>query len=147
MENEITFNGTVGIWQMPLTEGEIQGSYSGTFEFRAVLDPIRQLQAGREFRALLGDLSHLASETEYKLALALTQLKHRIIKAPPFWTSAAQDGGIAGNVGDTNIVALVWEAALMAETLYKEKMMAERTGLLDSTIGLAEKKVKDESGN
>ena len=144
IENEITFSGNIASWTMPPTNGDIQGTYTGTFEFRAFLDPLRQLEAGRQYRELLGSLGNFADETEVRLAFALTQLKYRILKAPPFWSSTLQESGIAGNIGDINIVALVLEAANTAETLYRDKMKTERDGLVDKAIKLAEQRVKNE---
>jgi hypothetical protein len=147
MQDEITITGSRAKWTMPPTQGELQGTYTGTFEFKCFLTPTEQLQAGREHRALLGNLAHMASEIEYKLAYALTQLKLRIVSAPPFWSSTGQDGGIAGNIGDTNVIGLVLNAAELAETMYKTKMTEERDVLLDSSIRLTEDKIKEDAGD
>lgn len=144
--NDIVLEGNTATWQMPLTEGEIHGTYSGTFQFRCFLDPIRQLQAGREYRDLLGPNAMMATDNEGNLAFALVQLKHRITKAPPFWTSTLQESNMAGNIGDLNVITLVLDASIRAETLYKEKVQKERDLILERSIKLAEEKIQKEKG-
>lgn len=138
MDNDITLDGSIATWTMPQTDGELGGTYKGTFEFRTFLDPLRQLQAGREYRELLGNLAPQASDSEGNLAFALVQLKHRILRAPPFWSSTLQDSGMAGNIGDLNVIALVLDSAIRAETIYKEKIAKEREDLLNKSIKIAE---------
>lgn len=138
MDNDIVLNGSVASWRMQPIIGELGGTYTGTFEFRTFLDPLRQLQAGREYRELLGSLAIHAEDRESDLAFALIQLKHRILKAPGFWTSTEQDSGIAGNLGDMNVIAAVLEAALRAEELFKTRVTEERNKLLDKNIKSAE---------
>jgi hypothetical protein len=136
--NDITLEGSVATWRMDKMEGGIGGSYTGTFQFRTFLDPIRQLQAGKEYRSLLGELAVQASEEEGNLAFALVQLKHRILKSPPFWSSTLQDSGMEGNIGDLNVIAAVLDAAIRAENLFKEKMKSERDAVLNRSIKIAE---------
>jgi hypothetical protein len=136
--NDIILNGSVATWQMPRTEGDLGGTYTGLFQFRTFLDPLRQLQAGKEYRALLGELAIQATEDEGKLAFALVQLKHRILKAPPFWSSTLQDSGMSGNIGDLNVITLVLDAAFLSENLYKEKIAKEREAILERSIKVAE---------
>ena len=138
MDNDIIFEGSTATWRMPLTLGEYGGTYTGTFVFRCYLDPLRQLQAGRDYRDLLGSLGTLATETEGNMAFALSQLKHRIISSPPFWSSTLQESGIAGNVGDLNVIALTLDSAIRAETLYKEKIAKERETVLNRSIKVGE---------
>src|SRR5665213_765139 len=101
---DLTIIGSTAIWTLPPTQGDVQGTYTGSFEFRCFLNPLQHLQASREYRELLGNLGALATESEGNISFALTQLKHRILKAPPFWTSTLQDSGIAGNIPDLNVV-------------------------------------------
>lgn len=146
MDNtDITIEGNTAIWRMPTMEGQINGTYNGTFIFRCWLDPVRQLQAGREYREFLGQNAGMATETEANLAFALSQIKQRVIKAPPFWTSTAQESGIAGNIGDFNIIAAVLDAAIRAEQIYKNKMQKERDLLLKKSIEKSEAILKAES--
>lgn len=136
--NGFIIDGSTVIWSMPRLEGSLGGTYTGTFVFRVFLDPIRQLQAGREFRELLGSLSAQASETERELAFSLIQLKHRILKSPPFWSSTLQESGIQGNIGDLNIIGSILDAAIKAEHLYIRKIEKEREEILNRTIKVAE---------
>lgn len=138
MDNDIVLDGSTATWRMPLTNGDLGGSYTGTFQFRTFLDPLKTLQAGREYRELLGSLAIQATDSEGHLAFALTQLKHRVIKAPPFWTTTLQESGIEGNVGDLNIISLVLDAAIRSETLYKEKIAKEREAVLERSIKVGE---------
>ena len=142
MENDITIEGSVATWVMERTDGDLGGTYTGTFQFRCYLTPLQQLQAGREFRELLGSFANQATETEIKLSLALTQLKHKILKAPPFWSSTLEESGISGNIGDMNIIAAVSNASIRAEEMYLERIQKERNDLLDKSIKLAEEKMQ-----
>lgn len=133
-KTDITFEGQLATWVLPPTQGTLGGTYTGRFQFRCWLDPIRTLQAGREYRELLGSLAIQAEDTERELAWALIQLKHRVILSPPFWSNTTQSDGIAGNVGDLNIIALVMDAALRAERLYIENVQKEREESLNRSI-------------
>ena len=144
--NDILIEGSQATWRMPRMEGDLGGTYTGVFVFRTFLDPLRQIQAGKEYRALLGDLAINAGDAESNLAFALTQLKHRIIKAPPFWESTLQDSGIAGNVGDLNIIAAVLDAAIRSENLFKEKIQKERDAILERSIKVGEQLLPKEEG-
>ena len=145
MSNDILIEHNVANWTLPPTQGDLGGTYTGAFQFRTFLSPIQQLQAGREYRDYLGQHLHLANETEGNLAFALTQLKHRIIKAPPFWTSTLPESGLAGNIGDLNIIALVLDAAIRAENLFKERIAKEREELLNRSIEAGEKILHQDS--
>jgi len=140
MENDILIDGSVATWIMPRSEGNLGGTYVGTFTFRCYLDPISQLQAGREFREMLGSFGSNASEIEINLAFALTQLKHRIITAPAFWAS----DGMPGNIGDLNIISLVHNAAIRSEDLFAQRIQDERNAILDRSIKTAEELLKKE---
>ncbi len=144
-ENDILLEGPIATWNMGKIDGEIGGTYSGTFQFRCFLDPIRQLQAGREFREMIGPFGVNATTTEYNMAYALTQLKHRVIKAPPFWTSTRQDSQMDGNIPDLNILMAVLSAAERAEAAYTAKVQKEREELLEKSIKMAEEKLQKES--
>lgn len=146
MDNtDIILENSIATWRMPPTIGDLGGTYTGVFMFRTFLDPLRQLQAGREYREQLGPHAIFATDTEGQLAYGLTQLKHRIIKAPPFWTSSVSDSGMAGNIGDLNIIMLVLDAASRAEAMHKDKIRKEREVLLERSIKSAEAKLQAES--
>ena len=142
MENDILIENIEASWVLPLTHGELGGSYTGRFVFRCYLTPTQQLEAGRDYRSLLGQYAGMASDTEAQLSFALSQLKHRILKAPPFWSSTLQDSGYAGNIGDLNITSMVLDAAIRSEQLFKERIQKERDQILDRTIKVAEETVR-----
>lgn len=146
MDTDITIENGIATWTMQPTNGEVQGTYTGTFQFRCYLDPIRQLQAGREYRELIGPHALLATETEGNLAFGLTQLRHRVLKSPPFWSSTLQESVFAGNIGDLNIITIVLDAAIRAENLYKEMMVKERDAILDKNIKTTEEMIKKQGG-
>lgn len=135
---DITLEGQVATWNMKPTTGDLGGTYTGTFKFRCFLSPLQQLEAGREYREYLGNHAVLAEDIEAKLAGALSQLKQRVVKAPPFWTSSLQDSQVAGNIGDLNIIGLVLDAALRSEAIYLERIQKERDDLLERTIKAGE---------
>jgi hypothetical protein len=141
-DNNITIEGSTATWIMPRLEGDNGGSYVGTFVFNCYLRPMDQLKAGRDFRELLGNFANQATETEIKLALALSQLKYKIIKAPVFWNATLEESGIAGNIGDLNVIAAVSNASILAEEMYIDKIEKERNDLLDKSIKLAEAKLQ-----
>ena len=136
-ENEITIQGSIATWVMPRMESEYGGTYTGTFKFRCYLNPLQTLEAGREYRSLLGNMGHAATNLENNLAFALSQLKQRVISAPPFWTST-KESGIEGNIGDVAIILAVINAAERAELMFKENIQKERDALLDNAIKLGE---------
>ncbi len=139
MDNsDITINGSVATWNLPPTQGEVLGTYSGNFEFRCYLTPSQMLEAGREFRALLGNFAHQASETESNIAFAIAQLRFRIIKGPPFWESTKQNSSYAGDIPDLNILALILDRAIESENLFKINIQKERDLILERTIQAGE---------
>lgn len=136
--NDIVITGHTAKWTLPPTQGEVLGTYMGPFEFRCYLTPTQTLEAGREYRSLLGSLPEYASEKEKELAFALVELRYRIIKAPPFWTATLSESGYAGNVPDTNIIMTVYVKAMVAESMFKDKLNKESEMLLERTIKSAE---------
>lgn len=145
MENtDIVIENTTATWTIPPeTSGEILGTYAGTFNFRCYLTPTQELQAGREYRALLGPNGVLAGEHEAQMAYCLTQLKHRIITSPPFWTGHQSDDGQSGNIPDLRVLLLILDAAMRSEQLFKNKVKEEREARLKASIEIAEKRVKE----
>lgn len=147
MDNEIVLEGSTASWTMPLTQGDLGGSYKGSFTFRCYLNPLQQIASGKEYRSLLGELGSQATNTEGNLAFALVQLKYRIVKAPPFWTATLQDSPYAGNVGDVNIVMLVLEAAIKAEDMFKSEIEKEKTEVLDRSLKVGADILQEKSGD
>jgi hypothetical protein len=146
MENtDIVIENSTATWRMENKQGEFGGTYSGTFKFRVFLSPTQQLQAGREYREFLGQYSSLATTLELNLAFALTQLKYRILSAPPFWTSTFQDSGMDGNIKDYNIIYDVLDAATRAQEMFKKSVEKERKELLEESIKSAETLLKKQT--
>lgn len=99
-------------------EGPLSGSYRGTFALRCYLSPLDSLSAGRHFRDLLGPYGDSAGEQDRYLAFCMSQLSKRVIKGPPWWTVDQQ----TGNILDLNILSLILDRSLTAESAYKERL-------------------------
>ena len=136
--NDIVLNGSTATWTLLPTQGEVLGTYAGTFQFKCYLTPIQTLEAGREFRSFLGSFSGQATETESNISFALSQLKFRVISAPPFWESTKPETGYAGNIPDLNILSTILDASIRAEDMFKEKVAKDREAILNRSINVAE---------
>lgn len=135
--SDIKLDGSTALWEMK-ADGVIHGTYMGTFRFRCYLSPLQQIAAGREERELLGTNIALAPEHERFLAYALSQLKYRVITAPPFWSSANPNGNLAGDVADEEIVSAVLDAAINAEVMYKKELKKRRDSAIERAKTLGE---------
>lgn len=122
--SDLIVEGNTATWDMRL-EGDIQGTYAGSFRFKCYLSPLQQIAANREFREIMGPNPTFASEHESFLAYALTQLKYRIVTAPPFWNSQSP-ASLSGDIADENIIAAVLDAALGAEIKYKSQLKKKK---------------------
>lgn len=137
-ENEdIKIEGDVATWEMRM-EGDIEGTYVGVFKFRCYLTPLQNIAAGTEQRALLGANMALATEHDSFLAYSLTQLKQRVIQAPPFWSSAGVNKSHNGDLPDENVIEAILDAAIRAEIKYK----AERRKGKEEAIVRANKAIE-----
>lgn len=116
--DDIKIAGDIANWEMRM-EGNVSGTYVGLFKFRCFLTPLQTIAAGKEQRELLGTNMALATEHEAFLAYALTQLKQRIIQAPPFWASEGKS--VNGDLPDENIIEAVLDAAIRSELKYKDE--------------------------
>lgn len=99
-------------------EGSIQGSYRGVFSLRCYLSPLDSLAAGRQFRELIGPFGDSSSEQDRYLAFCVSQLNRRVIKGPPWWNA----GDVPGNIPDLNVLSILLDRALTAETVYKQRL-------------------------
>ena len=135
-QSDILIEGSTATWEMNL-DGSVLGTHRGRFKFKCYLTPTEIIAAGRSYRELLGTNPALASEHESFLAYALTQLKYRIIEAPPFW--ATSKDGIQGDLPDTEIVSAVLDAAISAELKFKGQLAKRKKDALDKAIKEAEK--------
>lgn len=126
--SDITINGNLATYSFR-HEGSILGTYTGQFVFKCFLLPSERLSASKDRRALLGEFGVLASELDKNLALALTDLKYRIVSAPPFWFS----NSIGGNIPDTDLIFNVFDAAMDSQEMFKELKNQEKLRLLESS--------------
>lgn len=133
-KKEILLSGNEATWHMSML-GAIEGTYVGTFKFRCYLSPIEKIAANREYRELMGEQMLLAPEHEANLAYAITQLKYRVISAPPFWTS----NSVAGNIPEYEVIMAVLDASMEAELHFREKKKEDKKKDLDRARAAAEK--------
>jgi hypothetical protein len=99
-------------------EGQIQGDYRGTFTLRCYLSPLDSLAAGRQFRELIGQFGESAGEQDRYLAFCVSQLNRRVVKGPPWWNAS----DVPGNIPDLNVLSILLDRALTAETVYKQRL-------------------------
>lgn len=135
---DIIIEGSTATWELR-AEGDIEGTYTGSFRFRCFLTPTQVLAAGREQRELLGKNPTLATNHEDQLAWSLAQLKQRIISAPPFWTSNVPLSGMPGDISDENIIGAVIDAAVSAESKYKSQIKSRKEDAIKRAKEMAEK--------
>jgi len=139
---DIVIEGNIATWHVS-TVGTIQGTYTGRFRFKCFLTPTEKLAAGRDYRALLGPNPIGVLDNEESIAFSLSQLKYRIVDAPPFWTSATGADGYSGDLPDENVINAVLEAALASEFKYTAMLMNRKEDALKKAKKAAEKIVED----
>lgn len=142
---DISIEGNVATWNMS-SKGVVQGTYIGSFRFKCYLTPTEKLAAGREYRELLGSNASLAFKNEDNLAFSLSQLKYRILSAPPFWSSAVGINGLAGDLPDENIIDEVLEAAVAAELKFTAELQKKKEEAIKKTKEAAEKILDQKQG-
>lgn len=135
---DIIIEGSTARWEISL-EGDIQGLYTGSFRFRCFLSPTQHLAASREYRHLLGDNPTLVLTYDDNLAYALSQLKYRVIEAPPFWNSTVQTNGMPGDIPDAKVLDAILQAAVDAELLYRAQLKKKKAEALDKAKKAAER--------
>lgn len=108
-------------------EGALAGSYIGQFVFKCFLLPYERLSASKEKRDLLGEFGVAATAYEQNLALALSELKYRIVQAPPFWTQ----NNMLGNIADSDLIFKVYEAAMDSQEMYLEQKEENKKKMLE----------------
>lgn len=138
--SDIMIEGNTATWSFRL-DGDIHGTYSGTFRFRCYLSPLQKIAADRERRELLGNHPEYASEHESFLAYSLTQLKYRILTAPPFWNSQ-NPSSMGGDIADENIINAVIDAAVGAEIKYREMLRQKKEEALNRGIASVDAAMK-----
>lgn len=123
--------------------GDMRAStYIGKFRFKCFLNPTDKIAANREYRELLGANPTLTPEHESLLAYALTQLKYRVVSAPPFWTQSVGSTSYAGDIPDENIITTVLNAAIDSEVKYKNTIKKRTEEALKRARLAAERQVK-----
>ena len=109
-------------------DGEVLGTCRGLFTFKTFLTPLEQLGASKDYRNLIGPNPELSTDQDRFLAFCLAQLRYRVIKAPPFWkTGEAFDGNV-----DKNIISIILDRAIEAESLYKAHLKEKRDKALEN---------------
>jgi len=120
LKKDIIIENGFASWDINTAE-PIGGTYMGTFTFRCVLSPLQIIEADRDYRDLLGPNPAMVDPVAENLAYALSQLKQRVIKSPPFWTEqAARFGG--AHIKDTNVLDYVLKASFESEIKYREEL-------------------------
>ena len=145
-DTDLVIEGSTATWTMNNIQGSIGGTYNGTFKFKCWLSPTEDLASNRLYRELLGPHAILASEDDSYLSYALTQLKYRVVSAPPFWTSPQQSGEMAGSIPDREVILVVLDASARAAKAFKDKMATERESILKNTIKTAEEMIQQDKG-
>ena len=140
--SDLVIEGNTATWEMKI-DGDIHGTYRGAFRFKCYLSPLQQIAADRERRELLGANPFSAGEHESFLAYALTQLKYRIVSAPPFWASS-NPATLAGDIADENVIAAVLDAALGSEMKYKTQLKKKKLDAIARAKPAVEKMMTDE---
>jgi hypothetical protein len=122
--------------------GEIGGTYRGVFEFRCYLNPVQYIAADKEYRDLLGSNAALADPHADNLAYALTQLKYRILKAPPFWYS--EDSLFpGGSVPDREVISHILTAATEAELQYRTSLLSKQEEAVNKLKAIIDQRKAD----
>lgn len=119
MDNDnVKLDGSVAEFTVNLIGAASKESFMGTFTVKCILNPIEEIKANKLYRELLGETNpHLATEDIHNLALALAQLKYRIIKSPAGWKYQEIDGGHL----DANIVLHVFNLAIDARIKFHKE--------------------------
>jgi hypothetical protein len=132
--DDIHLSGGIATWEFRI-EGGISGIYSGSFKFRCYLTPLQKIAAGREQRALLGESRAWVETADYEheawLSYALTQLKYRVVSAPPFWTTAGINKSHEGDIPDEEVLEKILDAAVRAELKYKKELKKRKDDALE----------------
>lgn len=135
---DITINGNVATWPISMS-GDVQGLYTGTFTFRCFLLPTQRLSASREYRQLLGDHPATASQQDDDTAFALSQLRHRILTCPPFWSNAEE------GIPDDNVIMTILQAAVDSELIFKHNAKKKRVDALEKALATSKALLKKQA--
>lgn len=109
---DIDIDKAIGTFKIDLIGLKSNESYKGVFQVKCLLNPMAFISADKLYRDLVGGKPHEAHEHARALAFALSQLKYRVIKMPPFWESKEIDGG---HIDDDNIIMEILNRAIYCE--------------------------------
>ena len=141
---DITIEGNLAKWNINM-EGDINGSYRGTFVFKCFLTPTERLACGRLYRELLGPNMTMVPDNEENLAFTLAQIKYRISSAPPFWQSFQGLNDIEGDIPELPVLDAILEAALAAEFKKSAIIQQKRDEAIKRAKKAAEEIVTDKA--
>lgn len=141
---DIAIEGNVATWTLN-SHGAINGTYIGTFKFKCFLHPSDTMAAGRMYRELLGPNPTLAAQHESFLAYALSQLKYRVVSAPPFWSERVEESNLSGDIADDNVITEILNAAIDAEILYKKQINSAKAQAIKHAKAAAEKMISEQN--
>ena len=144
-ESDITLTNDEATWDL-VYHGPIGGTYMGRFKFRCFLTPMHALEADRDFRELLGPNAQFAITNSENIAYSLSQLRQRVIEAPPFWyENTGRFGG--GGVKDLGILDIVLDAAVSAEVKYRQELKKRHEDAIARVNKEIERRQKEEEIN
>jgi outer membrane scaffolding protein for murein synthesis (MipA/OmpV family) len=135
----------IATWEINMT-GPIGGTYQGVFQFRTVLSPIQQIEADRDYRELLGTNATLVSTHVDNLAYSLSQLRQRVIKAPPFWDDGASRFK-GSHIRDEEVIQAVYEAAVISETKFRAQIKEKHKASIERLKASIERQEEEERLN
>jgi hypothetical protein len=142
-EDNLIVNGAVATYDF-IDEGDIAGSYKGVFKFNTCLSPMELIYADRDLRQLIGDNPAFVNTEIENLAYALSQLKYRVIEAPPFWKENNSPYGGA-HIKDTRIINHVFAAAIQAEIKFRDGLKEKRAKAKEQLEKLVEKRKEEQT--
>jgi len=135
----------IATWEINMT-APIGGTYQGLFQFRTVLSPIQQIEADRDYRELLGTNASLVATHVDNLAYSLSQLRQRIIKAPPFWDDGASRFK-GSHIRDEDVIQAVYEASVIAETKFRNQIKEKHKASIERLKASIERQEEEDRLN
>ena len=119
---DIDLDKAIGTFRVDVEGRKSKESYKGVFQVRCLLNPMAFIAADKLYRELIGGKPSEAHEHASALAFALSQLKHRIVKMPPFWENKEMPGG---HIEDDNVIMEVLNRAIYCEERFVQMKKEE----------------------
>ena len=143
LKNQISIDSKgLASWDINMT-GLIGGTYQGTFVFKTILTPLQEIEVDRDYRELLGKNAEFATTHADNLAYTLSQLRYRVVKAPPFFND-----GITrfpgGQIPDREVLSKILDAAIAAEMKYRDELKKKHTASIQKLVKVLEEKEREE---